>query len=441
MAKIGELSKKEARIISNAYGFFRVLINALRLRRGNALDLELPPISSWEYHHLACRMGYTSDTVLSASQKLMIDFNTHSAHVYEFTHAHFGKTIPMIEDANPATVVFLQDKKLSSPALKIFKDKNATYNTIAICSQKNNIHYKDVIMPLYSKILLLSWTTLERSGIPDRMLRDFSRIVVQILSQSEKNLITFYKSLLAQPARLDILLAVLMGSRYLSEEIIKNTDLINYICDRHVVQKQKSYASYIAQLNVDIRLTMQKGSLYDSSHVYSRMSLIRNFRKKEILRIITRDLCLHAPLKNIVSEISDLACSIIQMSYFSSCYDIYKDIDLIPNIPIMIFAFGKCGARELNYSSDIDLMCVYKQKKSNISLSEQKAIEIFKRTIQYINKYTADGRPYRVDLRLRPYGNAGSIIQTTEYVKKILFTQCSPMGIASNAKIKTSSRK
>ncbi len=89
LKEIGEISKKECAMMINSYDFFRTLINALRLRRGNALDLTLPQEESWELEHLARRMDYTN-TEISAGRQLLADFDMHSKNTYNFIKQHLG---------------------------------------------------------------------------------------------------------------------------------------------------------------------------------------------------------------------------------------------------------------------------------------------------------------------------------------------------------------
>ncbi len=69
----------------------------------------------------------------------------------------------------------------------------------------------------------------------------------------------------------------------------------------------------------------------------------------------------------------------------------------------VVMAMGKLGGWELNYSSDIDLLFVAKNRIGDyIQLAEQ--------LIKNISSTTPEGFLYRVDLRLRPWGNDGPLI-------------------------------
>jgi glutamate-ammonia-ligase adenylyltransferase len=72
-----------------------------------------------------------------------------------------------------------------------------------------------------------------------------------------------------------------------------------------------------------------------------------------------------------------------------------------------VVAFGKLGGRELNYSSDIDLLGLYAGGGTE---AEEAATRIMEGLRADLSSHTAEGYAYRVDLRLRPYGSAGQLV-------------------------------
>ncbi len=85
--------------------------------------------------------------------------------------------------------------------------------------------------------------------------------------------------------------------------------------------------------------------------------------------------------------------------------------------PFYILAMGKLGGGELNFSSDIDLIFIYDHDGETAATGRQRPLafqQFFTRLGQHIVKLlaevTADGQVYRVDLRLRPWGDSGPIV-------------------------------
>jgi [glutamine synthetase] adenylyltransferase / [glutamine synthetase]-adenylyl-L-tyrosine phosphorylase len=130
---------------------------------------------------------------------------------------------------------------------------------------------------------------------------------------------------------------------------------------------------------------------------------LRQLRERVLLRTMARDLAgtdMHglAGLAEVCSTFSDLAELCIR-----TCLAWLRESDLI------VVAMGKLGGRELNVSSDIDLVFVHP------GLDEPSAdVERIERTgrklIALLNDVTEDGFVFRVDMRLRPYGDSGPLV-------------------------------
>jgi len=82
---------------------------------------------------------------------------------------------------------------------------------------------------------------------------------------------------------------------------------------------------------------------------------------------------------------------------------------------LVIFALGKLGGGELNLSSDIDLICAYPESGSTAKTNktnQQYFVQVVQLLLKVVSENTGDGFGFRIDLRLRPYGDSGPIVQT-----------------------------
>src|SRR5262249_15069597 len=84
----------------------------------------------------------------------------------------------------------------------------------------------------------------------------------------------------------------------------------------------------------------------------------------------------------------------------------------------LVLAFGKLGGKELNYSSDIDLMFVYDdegatrgQRVTSLDNSEFFG-RVVSEIVRLLSAHTDDGRAYRIDLRRRPEGQRGPLARS-----------------------------
>ncbi|MFW6335685.1 MAG: glutamate-ammonia-ligase adenylyltransferase, partial [Phycisphaeraceae bacterium] len=92
--RAGVLTARQYAEVAEAYRFFRELINALRVLRGNAMDLFLPPAEAEEATHLARRMNYRDHDDATAAERMYTDLQKHTRRVSAFIEAHFDRPPP-----------------------------------------------------------------------------------------------------------------------------------------------------------------------------------------------------------------------------------------------------------------------------------------------------------------------------------------------------------
>jgi glutamate-ammonia-ligase adenylyltransferase len=90
LVKEGLVSRTDGEMLRKAYIFTRILIDGLRMVRGNAKDLVLPPPDSEEFVSLARRVGYTTDDWRACARHLQADIAHHMRATREFFTQHFG---------------------------------------------------------------------------------------------------------------------------------------------------------------------------------------------------------------------------------------------------------------------------------------------------------------------------------------------------------------
>ncbi len=151
------------------------------------------------------------------------------------------------------------------------------------------------------------------------------------------------------------------------------------------------------------------------------------FRRKELARIVIRDGLGATPVNIITDEISNLSDAILEQALTSVRADLEQrhgrpsDPSSINASGFAVVALGKLGGRELNYSSDIDLMFLYGENGETSGPLVTSNKEFFKKVsvklTALLSTYTAAGVCYRVDLRLRPEGALGEICFSLEGAK------------------------
>ncbi len=146
--------------------------------------------------------------------------------------------------------------------------------------------------------------------------------------------------------------------------------------------------------------------------------LLRRYRHAESTRLIWRDVLGFDTLDDTLAGTTRLAETCLQLALdaleesfiqrFGSVRDTAEQA-----VRFVVFALGKLGGGELNFSSDIDLVYAYESDGDSDGPRSLAAGDYFARLGQQLAKLldeiTADGFCHRVDLRLRPFGNAGRV--------------------------------
>ena len=199
-------------------------------------------------------------------------------------------------------------------------------------------------------------------------------------------------------------------SRFLSEEILQNPQWIEEVSAMNRVLTASEYKKRLGKF--------LKGPAGERPLALS----LALFRRQQILRIVLRDVLGLGTLSEITEELSNLADAILHISYKriradlvarhgTPCY--IDETGESIECGMSVIALGKLGGRELNYSSDIDLMFVYAANGETDGEHPISNKEFYKKVAnQYtelLSTYTAEGLCYRVDLRLRPDGSLGEV--------------------------------
>ncbi|VAW63354.1 Glutamate-ammonia-ligase adenylyltransferase [hydrothermal vent metagenome] len=152
------------------------------------------------------------------------------------------------------------------------------------------------------------------------------------------------------------------------------------------------------------------------------MQQLRHFRQQQMLRIAWRDLAGIAGTAETLHNLTDLAeCCIditLERLYQEQCRQ--SGIPLKLNGAqqrLVVLGMGKLGGHELNFSSDIDLIFAYPEEGQvegapRVLANSQFFTRLGQRFIKVLNDVTADGFVFRVDMRLRPYGESGPLVMS-----------------------------
>ncbi|MBS9441849.1 bifunctional [glutamate--ammonia ligase]-adenylyl-L-tyrosine phosphorylase/[glutamate--ammonia-ligase] adenylyltransferase [Photorhabdus heterorhabditis] len=150
------------------------------------------------------------------------------------------------------------------------------------------------------------------------------------------------------------------------------------------------------------------------------MRVLRQFRNKILIRIAWLQALYGSTTQGTLQQLSVLAETLIVAArdwlYQRCCQDWGTPCNQQGELqPLLILGMGKLGGGELNFSSDIDLIFVYPE--NGITRGGRREMDnsqfftrLGQRLIKVLDQQTVDGFVYRVDMRLRPFGDSGPLV-------------------------------
>jgi glutamate-ammonia-ligase adenylyltransferase len=213
------------------------------------------------------------------------------------------------------------------------------------------------------------------------------------------------------------LVKVMVGSDYVVDTLIRYP---------FIAENLRSDGSLVTAV-ADEYYSKQIKSITDSVEKEDELSRkIRYARHQMMVRVIWRDLTGMAELFETTGDLSRFADASVQhtmdwhterlMPTWGEPHAKTPSGEFVPQ-RMLVLGMGKLGADELNLSSDIDLIFVFPESgwtrngKREIS-NQEFFIKVGQKIIQTLDNVTPDGFVFRVDMRLRPYGDSGPLVMS-----------------------------
>ena len=221
---------------------------------------------------------------------------------------------------------------------------------------------------------------------------------------------TLYK-LATNPRTTEILLQVVGSSQHYSEILIRDPGLLDWL--RGGAERRDRSA-----LVEDLWSMLEAAA--DEAEAAEALG---RFRLRESLRIGYNDIVRGLPLEMTTSDLSDLADACVEASIRLA----RSRLEPRHGVPrsesgatarFVVLGLGKLGGRELNYSSDIDLIFLYDHEGMTSGPRVVSNAEYFARLgseiLKLLSRHSALGMVYRVDMRLRPDGEQGALARSLD---------------------------
>lgn len=222
---------------------------------------------------------------------------------------------------------------------------------------------------------------------PEMALLNLERWVSRLTTPA-----SVFALLVEHPRLLDDLLRLFGASQYLSDVLARDPWLYAVMLEPDGTRAPEEYAADVKEPSRD---------------------LLRRVKRREYLRIGWRDLTGRAPLEETVRDISNLADALIAAALRVAEAEVApRFATAAAHTRFAVIAMGKLGARELNYSSDIDLVFIMDAPDPRGEAARRYATRLAEVLIRVLADDTAEGRCFRVDMRLRPEGRSGALVRS-----------------------------
>jgi len=218
----------------------------------------------------------------------------------------------------------------------------------------------------------------------------------------------------APPAIRASLPLVCAASDFIAQSFSRQPELLLPLITSGDLQRGLASGDFAAQAPA-ISADSSRGAGTDAEF----LSSLRRWRKREMVRIAWRDLAGWASLEETLTELSGFADAAIRTAYASARQALVARYGEPRSAtgesqPLIVIGMGKLGGNELNFSSDIDLVLLFPEHGETDGTRPIENEEFFTRLgqamIRLLETPTHEGLVFRVDMRLRPFGDSGALV-------------------------------
>lgn len=182
-------------------------------------------------------------------------------------------------------------------------------------------------------------------------------------------------------------------SRSFTEAVRRDPTLLESLRPAGALDRELSSEDLLKGLNAELKINPDTD--------------IRHWKRRQMLRIMVRDIQVGVDLLTVTQEVSALADACL-----IHCFE--KARQAHPEVRMAIVGMGKLGGNELNYSSDVDVVFVHAPSADGGSDTARVAAKIAREVMAEMSTPTASGLLFPVDADLRPEGNSGPLSRTPE---------------------------
>lgn len=238
------------------------------------------------------------------------------------------------------------------------------------------------------------------------------------LAQLQERAPQTWKLLESDPQLREQCQSALLGSDFVHRSLIRDDQLLAALLRDGGLQRSRDQSEWRGMLQA---IEIQSG--FDE---VAFSAALRVLRRREMLRIAWRDIAglatLHATLRGTSWFAEEVIASAAR---FSEAWLVQRHGALPEeDSGLVVLGMGKLGGGELNFSSDVDLVFLFPRGGETRGAAPLELEEFFTRQgrmlIRLLDTVTDEGFVFRVDMRLRPFGDSGPLVASFAFFEDYL---------------------
>ena len=235
---------------------------------------------------------------------------------------------------------------------------------------------------------------------PDLALMNLASFIAAVGART-----SFLALLEEHPGTRRVLLRLFASSGYLSALFIRHPDMLDTLVRSDLARLHRSADELTSELS---------GLVAAGEDFESRLDAIRAFRHQEFLRVAIADLAGELELDEVQAELTVLAEAVVREALALARVEVASRHAIPAGLRLCAVAMGRLGSAEMSYNSDLDLIFIYHEPDEVAAGGREAASRIMQRLIAILEARTREGYAYKIDLRLRPSGNAGPLVASVD---------------------------
>jgi glutamate-ammonia-ligase adenylyltransferase len=379
------LSETDAQNLESAYVFLRDVEHRLQMEAWR--QTHTIPIERAARERLARLMGFG---VLSEFEAALRQHTREARRIYDQILA--GDE-PQEADLLPATIEGEEARWKTLLTQHGFREPDRALKMIGLFLHGPGfVHVSTRTTELARELLGQFFALCPPVSAESRVLSDPDRALVRLDSfvDAYGARATLYELWTHNPSLFQLLLLLFDRSEFLAERAIRSPDLIDELETSGRLRRAKDAGQTLKDLRY--------GALDKDQGLW-----IRRYQEAEVMRIGLRDILGLSDFEDNLRELSALAdaCLGYALEMLSRKYKFKEP-------PFAVIALGKLGGQEINYGSDLDVIFVTDAPAAKLGPLQRLAAE----WLEMISAHTEAGTLFRVDVRLRPDGEKGLLVNT-----------------------------